>query len=243
MQVYAGGINVALGKPLRVKDVADKPGPTRWAPEFVVDGYSSRYRLIKTPAYLELIGRQGRLVKEQTMLRARRERKVRQVITPLRVGGGGLRGVALLGWRRMMVRRKAVRRRDQVRLRQQIALDLHDDVGSNLGGIVLLREMGIRHRRLDEESRNDFKAIKETLNNVGRHAAAARVEVRITIRPTHLAFAVRDDGVGFDPQAVAESGHGLRNLQRRAERLKGTYRLESTPGHGTISSFKASLKS
>jgi signal transduction histidine kinase len=91
--------------------------------------------------------------------------------------------------------------------------------------------------------RHLFLAFKETLNNVRRHAAATRVEVRLEITPTHLAFTVRDDGAGFDPQAVTESGHGLRNLQRRAERLKGTYRLESSPGHGTTSSFKAPLKS
>jgi signal transduction histidine kinase len=91
--------------------------------------------------------------------------------------------------------------------------------------------------------RHLFLAFKETLNNVRRHAAATQVEVRISISPTHLAFTVRDDGAGFDPQAAAETGHGLRNLQRRAERLKGTYRLESAPGHGTTSFFKAPLKS
>ncbi|MCX6875385.1 MAG: histidine kinase [Verrucomicrobia bacterium] len=314
LQAYAGGVNVALGKPVRVMDAANQPGATRWAPQFVVDGYTSRHRLIELPEYLELIVRRGSLVKEQKMLEARRDRQVRQVATTLGVGGGGLGGVALLGWAWMLVRQKAVRRRDVVRLREQIARDLHDDIGSNLGGIVLLSEMGSRHSGLDEELRNDFKAIKqaaeetsesmqdivwliqpgnmglrelvlkmrqsvammlgnlpvsvvveppefrnrqlsllfrrhlffafkETLNNVRRHAAAVRVEVRIAISPTHLAFTVRDDGAGFDPQAVAESGHGLRNLQRRAERLKGTYRLASTPGHGTSAFFKAPLKS
>jgi signal transduction histidine kinase len=314
LQAYAGGVNVALGKPVSVMDAADKPGTTRWAPEFVVDGYTSRHRLIELPEYVGLIERRGRLVKEQMMLGARRDHKVRLVATILVGGGGGLSGVALLGWTWMLVRQRAVRRRDVVRLREQIARDLHDDIGSNLGGIVLLSEIGSRHRGLDEESRNDFKAIKqaaeetsesmqdivwliqpgnmslrelilkmrqsvermlgnlavgvvvdppefrnselsllfrrhlflafkETLNNVRRHAAATRVEVRLEITPTHLAFTVRDDGAGFDPQAVTESGHGLRNLQRRAERLKGTYRLESSPGHGTTSSFKAPLKS
>jgi signal transduction histidine kinase len=69
------------------------------------------------------------------------------------------------------------------------------------------------------------------------------VEVHIAISSSHLAFTVRDNGVGFDPQAVAGSGHGLSNLQRRAQRLKGIYRLESAPGHGTTSYFKAPLKS
>jgi signal transduction histidine kinase len=292
----------------------DKPGSTRWAPEFVVDGYTSRHRLIELPEHLKLIERLGRLVGEQTLLETRRDRMVRQVVTTLSVGGGSLGGVALFGWAWMLVRQRAVRRREALRLREQIARDLHDDIGSNLGGIVLLSEMGSRHSGLDEEARNDFKAIKEaaeetsesmqdivwliqpgkmtlrelvlkmrqsvermlgdvavsvvvdptefrnrdlsllfrrhlflafkeTLNNVRRHAAATRVEVHIAISPTHLVFTVRDDGAGFDPQAAAESGHGLGNLQRRAERLKGTCRLESVPGQGTTVFFKTPLKS
>ena len=314
LQAYAGDQNVALGKSVRVKDAADNPGSTRWAPQFLVDGFTSRHRLIELPEYLELIERRGKLVKEQSLLEARREHKVRLAATILGGGGGGLGGVALLGWAWMLVRQRAVRRRDVARLREQIARDLHDDIGSNLGGIVLLSEIGSMHSGLDEESRNDFKAIKEaaeqtseamqdivwlvqpgnmglrelvlkmrrsvglilgnsalgmvveppdfrnrqlsllfrrhvlfafkeTLNNVRRHAAATRIEVRIEISPTHLTFTVRDDGVGFDLQAVKESGHGLRNLQRRAERIRGTYLMESSPDHGTTTCFKAPLKS
>jgi signal transduction histidine kinase len=314
LQAYSGGINVAIGIPARVSDAADKPGSTRWAPEFVTDGYSSRHRLIEIPAYLELIERRGRLVREQAGTLDRRDRKVRMVAATVEIGGGCLGGVALLGWTWMLVRQKAVRRRDVALLREQIARDLHDDIGSNLGGIVLLSEMGSRHSGIDETIRNDFKAIKraaeetsesmqdivwliqpgsmglrelvvkmkqavemilgnqsagvavdpvefrnrqlsllfrrhvffafkETLNNVRRHAAAARVEVRMVISPTHLTFVVEDDGVGFDPHAAMDSGHGLRNLKRRAERLKGTYLLESKPGHGSMTSFKAPLNS
>ena len=314
VQVYAGNDNVALGKPVRVMDAADKPDSTRWAPAFAVDGYTSRHRLIELPEYLELIVRRGRLVKEQSLLDARRDRKVRQVVATLSVGGGCLGGVAVFGWAWMLMSQRALRRREALLLREQIARDLHDDIGSNLGGIVLLSEMGSRHSGLDEEARNDFKAIKEaaeetsesmqdivwliqpgnmtlrelvlkmrqsvermlgdvavsvvveppelrnrdlslllrrhlflafkeTLNNVRRHAGATQVEVLLVLSPTHFTFTVRDDGAGFDPQAAAESGHGLRNLQRRAERLKGTCHLESLPGRGTTVCFKAPLKS
>ena len=43
-------------------------------------------------------------------------------------------------------------------LRQQISRDLHDDIGSNLGGIVLLSEIGSEYSP-DEESRGDFETI------------------------------------------------------------------------------------
>jgi signal transduction histidine kinase len=44
---------------------------------------------------------------------------------------------------------------------------------------------------------------------------------------------VQDNGTGFDPAAGREGGHGLGNMQARAERLGATLRLTSTPGEGT----------
>jgi signal transduction histidine kinase len=314
LQAYSGNENVALGKPVTTKDAADRPDSTRWKPEFAVDGFTSRHPLVEVPEHLELIGRRAALEREQTTLRAQRDRKVRQTATILSAGGGGLGAVALFGWAWMLVRRKAVRSRDVARLREQIARDLHDDIGSNLGGIVLLSEMGSRHRGIDDEARGDFAAIKkaaeetaesmqdivwliqpgslglrelvvklrksvemiigtlavrvvvdppdfrnrdlslvfrrhfffafkETLNNVRKHAAATRVEVAIEITLSDLAFTVRDNGKGFDSEADSGCGHGLNNLRRRAERLKGIYRLESEPGRGTSVSFKAPLNS
>jgi signal transduction histidine kinase len=99
------------------------------------------------------------------------------------------------------------------------------------------RELSLLFRR------HVFFAFKETLNNVRRHAAATAVEVRITLRPGHLVFSIRDDGVGFDPAVAAAGGHGLVNLTRRAARLKGACRVESGPGRGTRVEFEAPLQS
>ena len=51
-------------------------------------------------------------------------------------------------------------------MREQIARDLHDDIGSNLGGIVLLSEMGRRHDAISPEARSDFAAIQEAAEGV-----------------------------------------------------------------------------
>ena len=53
-----------------------------------------------------------------------------------------------------------MRKRDLLQLRGQIARDLHDDIGSNLGGIVLLGEVGLEHSA-DPQSREDFRMIRE----------------------------------------------------------------------------------
>ena len=80
-------------------------------------------------------------------------------------------------------------------------------------------------------------------NNVRRHAGATSVGVRIEVNGRWLGFEVRDDGVGFDPTPVAasEPGLGLANLKRRAHRVGGTCRIESSPGGGTCVIFQAPL--
>lgn len=160
VQVYSGGENVALGKSVRASDVTDKPDSAGWAPEFVVDGFSSRHRLIEYPEYLGMIELRGRLGGERDSLIEVRDCKVRVTGLVLSYGGGTLGAMGLLGWGWMLVRQKAVRRRAVAELRDQIARDLHDDIGSNLGGIVLLSEMGSLHGG-DKEARDDFATIKD----------------------------------------------------------------------------------
>lgn len=161
LQAYVGDDNVALGKAVQAKDAADGPVSARWDPSFLVDGFTSRLRLIELPAYLDLIDPRGKLEREQTTLQARRDHLVRQTRNILTGGAVTLGSVALLGWAWMLFRQKAVRQRDVIRLREQIARDLHDDIGSNLGGIVLLSEMGRRHDAISPEARSDFAAIQE----------------------------------------------------------------------------------
>jgi signal transduction histidine kinase len=68
--------------------------------------------------------------------------------------------LVLAAWLRGMLRHRSLRRREIEQLRQQIARDLHDDIGSNLGGIVLLSEIGGEQSR-DPESRRDFESIRK----------------------------------------------------------------------------------
>lgn len=159
LQVYGSGRNLALGKRAYAKDVTDKPPEDGWAAAYLTDGFTSRYRLIEWPEYLRLMGERGRLEREKVGLEQRRAGKLmfgRQVL-----GGVGVLVVLLVvvAWIWLMVRHRVLRVREVERLRQQIAGDLHDDIGSNLGGIVLLSEIGSQHSA-DPNSRSDFEAIR-----------------------------------------------------------------------------------
>ena len=46
-----------------------------------------------------------------------------------------------------------------------------------------------------------FRIVQESLANVGKHARASRVKVAIERKGAELALSIRDDGVGFSPQA------------------------------------------
>ena len=160
LQVYGSNRNLAVGKAVSAKDVADKPQEAGWAPAHLVDGYTGRHRLIEWSEYLRLIDRRGRLEKERFTLEHRRTAKI-LLGNKVLVGIGMLLAALLVtAWIWGMVRHRLVRRREVELLRQQIARDLHDDIGSNLGGIVLLSEIGSENS-LDEDSRNDFAAIRQ----------------------------------------------------------------------------------
>lgn len=81
-----------------------------------------------------------------------------------------------------------------------------------------------------------FRLVQESLNNVAKHAEAKQVWVEIhqTAEASKLILSVRDDGPGFDPASTSGSGLGLRQMQKRVEAVRGTFRVESQTGGGTI---------
>jgi signal transduction histidine kinase len=78
-----------------------------------------------------------------------------------------------------------------------------------------------------------FAVIRESLTNIGRHAQANQASVTLTVGAGMCRLEVSDNGVGADRPGSEEKGFGLLNLQRRAEKLQGTFSLESLPGGGT----------
>lgn len=74
--------------------------------------------------------------------------------------------------------------------------------------------------------------VREATSNALRHAAARRIDVRLERVDGRLLLVIRDDGGGFDPQAVSR-GMGLDNMRSRAERIGGEVTIESAPGAGT----------
>jgi signal transduction histidine kinase len=77
-----------------------------------------------------------------------------------------------------------------------------------------------------------YFCVLEALQNVAKYAGASRVTVRLRVENGDLAFAVEDDGAGFDRVATPR-GSGLQNMADRLEAVGGSLEIESTPGAGT----------
>lgn len=72
----------------------------------------------------------------------------------------------------------------------------------------------------------------EALQNAAKHAAGARVAVRVEADATTVRFTVDDDGPGPGAAEVV-SGHGLSNMTDRVGALGGTLVVGDAPGGGT----------
>jgi signal transduction histidine kinase len=81
-----------------------------------------------------------------------------------------------------------------------------------------------------------YRIVQEALTNVGKHAAGASADVRLTWLPDALALEVRDHGRGNGHgPAVANGnggGHGLLGMRERVRMLGGELRTGPAPGGG-----------
>ncbi|GBC87510.1 Oxygen sensor histidine kinase NreB [bacterium HR12] len=77
-----------------------------------------------------------------------------------------------------------------------------------------------------------YRIVQEALTNVLQHAEARSAVIRLETVGDELHVLVRDDGRGFDPEAVGE-GPGIRTMRQRVELERGSLRIRSAAGRGT----------
>ena len=81
----------------------------------------------------------------------------------------------------------------------------------------------VRHLKLsNEEKRNLFLCVKETLNNTAKYAQATLVEVFMNLTDSQMTLTIKDNGIGFDfEKALKNGGNGLKNIQERMKQIGG----------------------
>jgi two-component system, NarL family, sensor kinase len=83
-----------------------------------------------------------------------------------------------------------------------------------------------------------YRVTQEALLNVARHAEAGRLWLELDSAADRVDLEIRDDGVGFDPQAssaLVRDGHfGLVAMQERVEMAGGRFQVDTHPGAGVV---------
>ncbi|GAA3087213.1 sensor histidine kinase [Streptosporangium carneum] len=196
---------------------------------------------------IQSVGLAARLVNAQEAERRRIERNIhdgaQQQLVALIAGlelaratGGGPETLALL-------REQARQTLTDLR---ELAAGIHPSVLSQ-GGLVeaveercsrlpvtttVTADPALRERRFPDEIEGAlYFTVSEAIANALKHAAASRIEVRLTQAEGRLQAMVSDDGRGFDTGAARR--RGLETLADRMSALGGGMRLTSGPGTGT----------
>jgi PAS domain S-box-containing protein len=91
-----------------------------------------------------------------------------------------------------------------------------------------------------------YRILQETLTNVGKHAQARHVSVRLHQDARTISCSIGDDGIGFDHSAACQNsdkaGLGLIGIRERIAALGGTLSIVSAPGLGTTLAMTIPLK-
>ena len=87
-----------------------------------------------------------------------------------------------------------------------------------------------------------YRIFQEALTNIAKHAGAGKIEVLIKGDGGKILFSIRDDGRGFDYEAVearesTEKGLGLTAMYERALMLGSSLEIQSQDRKGTKISF------
>lgn len=85
-----------------------------------------------------------------------------------------------------------------------------------------------------------YRIAQEALTNVAKHAGATEVRIRLISRPNRLCLRIRDNGRGFDTEAVLDSRQkhreswGLLGMQERVSLIGGHFFIRSRENVGTV---------
>ena len=99
---------------------------------------------------------------------------------------------------------------------------------------VVMDVVAVGDAPLDPAMESLVAAAGEAMTNAARWSGCSTVSVFVEATPQGVDLFVRDRGAGFDPEAVEEGSHGIRDsIRGRLDRVGGRCDITSSKGHGT----------
>jgi signal transduction histidine kinase len=166
LEVYYGGKNIALHQPVTA---LNSTLTALWHPEFLTDGLAQTGALMDWRTWLKLLSQRRELTDELGSLQ--QEQAAALTVAQHRAVGlaAAVAALLVLFLIEAAYRARRARRREIEVLRERIARDLHDEIGSHLGSISLMSELALRHASEPD---------REALQDIHRLAREAAVSMR-----------------------------------------------------------------
>jgi signal transduction histidine kinase len=77
-----------------------------------------------------------------------------------------------------------------------------------------------------------YRVLQELMNNTIKHARASKIVIRFAATAVDYMIEYRDDGIGYNPYKLKESGIGLKNVKSRVAMVGGEQIIETAIGKG-----------
>ena len=220
VEVLSHNQNLALGKSARSPDGMQNliaPGGRFWTSAALCDGHGPSGRLIPPREWLLLLDQRLQLETRRHELRS----EAAHVVASWR--RAGLSGIAVLGLAgafalvALPIRYRIHARRELLKVRERIAGDLHDEVGSNLGSIQMFADLATsrtgpstelaRIQRIAAETVSAVRDIVWLLRTQGDHRIATVEHLRetgsIMLESLEWKFTANEEAWGLElPEAA-----------------------------------------
>ncbi|MEY4482928.1 MAG: hypothetical protein RL693_380 [Verrucomicrobiota bacterium] len=142
LEVYADGVNIARSATVQALDDAKQ---ATWQRQALIDGLAGEGALMEWSEWLRLLSERRELRERFKVLE--KQRDIALVVAQRSALWCGVAAISLLLLLAGVVawRTRDRQRRELQSLRERIARDLHDDLGSHLGSIRMMSELALRH--------------------------------------------------------------------------------------------------
>lgn len=158
MQVWSEGKNIALGCDVNSPDTTERDG---WSRAALVDGFASSADIVDWPEWLAALSQRRELMQQLGLIEKKRGHVMQhwqRIVAGALIAGVAAAVSVLLLW---LQRQRRARLVEIEKLRERIAQDLHDEIGSSLGSIALIAQDILAEGAQSGQAREDLIEIKE----------------------------------------------------------------------------------